>query len=622
MVAFLCYYQTLLPGLDLGDSASFQTIAGSLTLNPRQAYPLYFGLGNLFAWLHPGEPARAMNFASAVYGGIAVGLAAWLSARISESIFGGIGAGLFLAFSYTFWTQAVTAEVYTLHLMMVGAAGLAAMAWADRPTTGRLALFYALFALGFGNHLSMVLLVPAFTVFLLTHRRSGQADPLRLRMLLMAAGIAGLGALQYAWNLRGLWAELEPPATFAEALAKFWFDVTKEDWRETLVNTVSETGLQFRPAMYWFDLRQQVGVAGIALAAIGFCYVLWRWPKRAIFLLLFYAANLTFAWTYNVGDAYIFFLPSHYIVTLSAGGGIAAVGVVASRLSNRTVGTAACALLLLYPAWRGYDTLPAVDRSWDRRAEELLDEFTKDTSAVYGVDTNWQVQNGFEYFMRERRPGVPWFYTSELEWLVDGAAGERFQQLIDANVEVGREVITAPGVYQRLREVGYDGPKPDAPRDVFTDRVKSVAAGTPYVLGVLRPDRAYPIDTATWQSAWTWLSGGSVELPPARQFVVVVGRVGTRPLLVRASDQPYRLQTSVEPFDLDIRMESWLPTDTIRRAGFGHVIVNRRHGLTLERGLSFLALAPDSGPIYGSALFAPIPKYVMPSALSPRGPQR
>jgi hypothetical protein len=259
--------------------------------------------------------------------------------------------------------------------MMVGAAALAALVWADRPTTGRLALLYAIFALGFGNHLSMVLVLPAFIVFLLMHRRAGPADPLRPRMLLMAAGLAALGALQYAWNLRGLWAELEPPATWAEALAKFWFDVTKEDWRETLVNTVSDTGLQHRPAMYWFDLQQQVGVPGVVLAALGFCYVLLQWPKRAVFLLLIYAANVAFAWTYNVGDAYVFFLPSHYIVALCAGAGIAAVAALVSRVLNRTIAAAATVALLLYPAWRGHDTLPAVDRSGDRRAEGLLDEF-------------------------------------------------------------------------------------------------------------------------------------------------------------------------------------------------------------------------------------------------------
>src|SRR5688572_9390220 len=259
-VAFLCYYATLLPGLDLGDSASFQAVVGSLTLTPRQAYPLYYALGNVFVWLHPGEPARALNFASAVYGAMAVGLATALASRLAESTTAGLAAGLFLAFSYTFWTQAITAEVYTLHLLVVGAALLALLSWARQPTVGRLALFYAVFALGFGNHLSMVLLVPACAVFLLVQRRPGEADPIRPRMIGLAVAIAVLGASQYAWNYRGLWAELEPPTSLTEALATFWVDVTKADWRETLVNNVSESGLQSRPAMYWFDVRQQFGL--------------------------------------------------------------------------------------------------------------------------------------------------------------------------------------------------------------------------------------------------------------------------------------------------------------------------------------------------------------------------
>ena len=47
----------------------------------------------------------------------------WLATRLSESLVAGFGGGLFLGFSYTFWSQAITAEVYTLHLLMMGAAG-------------------------------------------------------------------------------------------------------------------------------------------------------------------------------------------------------------------------------------------------------------------------------------------------------------------------------------------------------------------------------------------------------------------------------------------------------------------------------------------------------------------
>ena len=86
----------------------------------------------------------------------------------------------------------------------------------------------------------------------------------------------------------------------------------------------------------------------------------------------------------------------------------------------------------------------------------------------------------------------------------------------------------------------------------------------------------------------------------------MVGRVGERPVLIESQDRPYRIRVRIEPYDFDVRMESWLPTDTIRRAGFGHVVVNRQHVLTLERGLSFVALGPGGGPIYGSGLFAPL----------------
>ena len=164
------------PRLDLAIAHHFRQV-WIAHVNARHAYPLYHGLGGLFVWLHPGEPARTVNLASAVFGALAVGLTAWLAARLAESTLAGLAAGMFLAFSYTFWSQAITAEVYTLHLLLVGAALVALLAWAEQPAVGRLALFYAIYALGFGNHLSMVLLLPALAVFLLIHRRPGPADP-------------------------------------------------------------------------------------------------------------------------------------------------------------------------------------------------------------------------------------------------------------------------------------------------------------------------------------------------------------------------------------------------------------------------------------------------------------
>jgi hypothetical protein len=61
---------------------------------------------------------------------------------------------------------------------------------------------------------------------------------------------------------------------------------------------------------------------------------------------------------------------------------------------------------------------------------------------------------------------------------------------------------------------------------------------------------------------------------------------------------------------VEIRMESWLPSDTIRRMGFGHVVAARQHTLIVERGVSFVAFDDAAQPrtAYASNIYAPQPR--------------
>jgi hypothetical protein len=273
------------------------------------------------------------------------------------------------------------------------------------------------------------------------------------------------------------------------------------------------------------------------------------------------------------------------------------------------VAVSAGLVLLLYPAWRGYDTFPAVDRSQDNRAVRLLHAFTRSNRpTVFGVDSNWQVQNAFEYFMREHRPGVPWFATEELTWLAWPGGRDRFGVFVAENAIAARDVVLTRRAYDTVHPPSPSQWQHDPPPDKlqFSDDLKSIRSGTPYVLAILRPDREFPLNPIGVDRGWNALTTATAE-PTLLQYNVIAGRVGERPDLVQTSDRPFRVRVRIEPFDLDIRMESWLPTDTIRRAGFGHVIVNGRHELTLERGISFRALSPENRTLYDSGIFAPIP---------------
>jgi hypothetical protein len=133
------------------------------------------------------------------------------------------------------------------------------------------------------------------------------------------------------------------------------------------------------------------------------------------------------------------------------------------------------------------------------------------------------------------------------------------------------------------------------------------------VLGILRPYPEYPLDPEELTNAWRTLTDGSTPFPQLSDYTVVVGEVGRKPSLIEARSRPFRVRTRIGAADFDIRMESWLPTDTIRRAGFGQVVVDRRHVLTLDRGVSFAALGAVGEPamvLYRSGLFAPLRRLI------------
>ena len=603
LLAFALYRATLLPGVDFGDTGSFQATVGTTRPSPRDAYPLYFAIGGVFARLVPGDPAHALNLTSAVEGAIAAGLLVLAAAELCGSLAAGVAASLLFVTSYTFWSQAIIAEVYALHAIFVAATLLLLLRWSNDPTMPRLAAFFSVYALGFGNHLSMVLLLPGFTLFLLMAAPGGWRSMFAPRIVALATACAVAGALQYAWNLRTLWFGAHPPHDLVDALQTFWFDVTKSDWRDTMVMRVAESTLGNRLAMYWFDLRQQFDVVGPALAVIG-AAALWRRDRRrAALVVLLYAVNFGFAYSYNVGDTHVFFLPSHLFVALLAGVAIASVAPALRPVAIFAV--------LVFIATKAYHDYPALDRSADTRPADTLLQLTDgldDTREIFLTDLNWQIANGLSYYAKETHPEIAQARMPDL--LLYAPA------LVADNRAIGREVVVserarqelaaAYGPFVRTSLVRAGAPAP------LTAELAAVPRGTRYVIAVLRPSRDLQLNRTDIGAALRAIAGRDVVLPP-NDYVAIAGVAGEPPALVAASDTPFRQTMTIAGTNVEIRMESWLETDTIRRMGFGHVVVNRRHTLIVERGVSFAAFDADGRAIhtaYRANIFAPQARYL------------
>src|SRR4030095_2299541 len=92
------------------------------------------------------------------------------------------------------------------------------------------------------------------------------------------------------------------------------------------------------------------------------------------------------------------------------------------------------------------------------------------------------------------------------------------------------------------------------------------------------------------------------------RYHLMAGLTGEAPIVVRVEDLPFRVDFRLLDDPFTVRMESWLPSDTFRRARVGTVIRRREHVLALERGVSLVWFdrnARPSNPIYAASVYSP-----------------
>jgi hypothetical protein len=275
--------------------------------------------------------------------------------------------------------------------------------------------------------------------------------------------------------------------------------------------------------------------------------------------------------------------------------------------------TAMAAGFLLLIAMRAYHDFPALDRSGDRRPTAVIEGLTsglEDRQAILLVDFNWQIANGLSYYASAVRPGLA---HARMPDVLSFAPG-----LIRESLSGGRPVaFTADARAELLGAYGPRWPmREDRQGPSLRETVRALPSGTRYVLCVLKPTRDYALDREDIGLSLLILSPHTpVSLPP-EDYVVVAGVAGEVPSLVAASNLPFVKQVQISGTPVEIRMDSWLAADTIRRMGFGQVVADREHTLIVERGVSFASFAGDGRALttaYASSIFAPLERYLIDS---------
>jgi hypothetical protein len=175
------YLFTLTPTVGFHDSGELITVAYTLGIAHPPGYPLYTLFGKVFTTLIPiGNIAYRMNMESSLFASLAVMMVYFIILKLITDyrlpitrIISAIVAALILAFSATFWEQAVIAEKYTLNAFFFTLLVFVLLKWQasilnPQSAIRNLYLFSFLLGLSFCHHFQTVYLVPGSVFFILT----------------------------------------------------------------------------------------------------------------------------------------------------------------------------------------------------------------------------------------------------------------------------------------------------------------------------------------------------------------------------------------------------------------------------------------------------------------------
>jgi hypothetical protein len=184
------YFKTLAPTVFWIDSGELATVCFSLGIAHPTGYPVYTLIGRLFSLLPLGSPVQNLNLLSLFFISFSNLFLFLVLLAIFELLFPelqkswrsyiSLVSTLIFSFSPTLWSQATSNEVYALNSLLNAILFYLILSQLNLKSRGKLAqsdkylyLFFFLYGLSFGNHLSTVLLFPGFVfLFLMIYRKS------------------------------------------------------------------------------------------------------------------------------------------------------------------------------------------------------------------------------------------------------------------------------------------------------------------------------------------------------------------------------------------------------------------------------------------------------------------
>jgi Protein O-mannosyl-transferase TMEM260-like len=323
LLGLLAYLMTMSRYLMNTDHGELATVAISWGTAHPTGYPLFTFLGYLFSQLPiPVRPLLKLNILNAIYCAVALpflfyafrnfltstlskkeGNMEFASLRDLSAFVGSLG----VAFSITIWAQATSFEVYSLHFLL-----LSALLWSlsrisgkgDRQTDRSWLLMALVLALGFTNHLSIIVILPAIAYW---YFGSGRINFSSLILLLKMIGLFCLPLLVFygiLWFRAGSSPLLnwgDPSSAFA-----FWRHVSGAQYRVWMFESGGLAMENLRK--FLVSWPGEFSYLSWLMAILGMIILWFRNRRILIFSLFLFLGNVFYVVNYSIHDLEPYFL--------------------------------------------------------------------------------------------------------------------------------------------------------------------------------------------------------------------------------------------------------------------------------------------------------------------------
>ena len=537
LAALSLYIATLQP--DFGgpeDTPKFQFVGYVLGSAHPPGYPLYVLLSHAFVQIPIRTIAYRANLFSAVMAATACIIGYAIARQVGAGRVASICAALALATGAAFWRSAVFAEVYSLAAVLSGLTVCLLLSWGTNGRLSGLIGAAAIFALGLGNHLTIVGLAPACALYVvIKNRRVLTPRVVAALRLILLVGLSQYGLIVLRTRQAAPYMESR-----ADSVSELWRVVTAEHFAAERFAFGPRVLLTVHLPAALRVLGRDLGALGVVLCLAGIAGLAltgaalsrpdgedangsaWGWrPKRmdraAAALLLGSVLGLLAMVVNLSGDLQGFVTPLLPLLwPLSAvGAEYVAHVLVRPKFGPAIASVIAWALVLAMPAWNVASNYRFADQSDQREEGRFLRAFYSqlpDRAGVVAQDYHSDMAVNYMMFTGEGGPdrGVTRVGFSGTE--VRGALGDGRRVFAFA---AGATILNTEGF--RFERTLVNGPPLDEwldwlPRHTlvvgatahvpFQLDVRRIGHGAARPMGRLRSYEAFAVVTDTPDAQW------------------------------------------------------------------------------------------------------------------------